>query len=66
MNKNTESGISHFIQSENLLTVRPDKTALEATLQAIESALLCLGEGNIARAAVLLYSALPEDRRPIR
>jgi hypothetical protein len=69
MKQNTaRSGISNFIQSENgyLLTAHPDKTALEATLRAIEGALLCIDEGNTARAAQLLYSALPKDRRPTR
>lgn len=36
----------------------------EDLLQAIEAALLCIDEGNIARAAQLLYQALPPERRP--
>lgn len=35
-------------------------------LKAIEAALMCLDEGNKARAAQLLYSALPEERRQRR
>jgi len=67
MQKN--STIRSFIQDEEgfLLVERDDaQTALEASRRAIEGALLCIGEGNTARAAQLLYSALPKDRRPIR
>ena len=67
MKKNSE--IRKFIQKEDgfMLVERPDaQEALEASLRAIERALLCIDEGNTAGAAQLLYSALPKDRRPIR
>ena len=38
----------------------------EDLLKVIEAALMCLDEGNKARAAQLLYSALPEERRQRR
>lgn len=38
----------------------------EELLKAIQKALLCLGEGNTARATQLLYQALPRDLKPVR
>lgn len=69
MKKNTTSEMSRFVQSEEgylLIGHHEAQAALEAALQAVEAALLCIGEGNTARAGQLLYSALPKDRRPIR
>lgn len=43
-----------------------DKATMEAALKAMEAALLCLNEGNIAGATRVLYSALPMERRPFR
>ena len=35
-------------------------------LKVIQGALLCLSEGNAARAAQLLYNVLPQALRPLR
>jgi hypothetical protein len=69
MKKNTDqSELSKFIQGEDgyLLAEHPDTKALEVALRAVEGALLCLGEGNISRAAQVLYNVLPRDRKPTR
>ena len=64
----TNSEIGSFIKDEGgcLIAEHPDTKTLETAMRAIEGALLCIGEGNTARAAQLLYGALPEDRRPLR
>jgi hypothetical protein len=64
-----KNDISRLIESEDgcmLIGLDAQAAPLETALRAIESALLCIGEGNTARAAQLLYSALPKDRRPAR
>lgn len=71
MKKNTspQSEMSRFLRSEEgYLHTGPlvPAASLEAVLQAVEGALLCIDEGNTSRAAHLLYSALPEDRKPVR
>lgn len=57
--------MKHIQESTSRLEENTGPTREEA-LRAIEAALLCLDEGNVQRAAQLLYSALPKDRRPNR
>lgn len=69
MKKNSDSEIARFINGEDgFLIVGPneDAIALENAMRTMEAALLCIGEGNIARAGQLLYGALPPDRRQAR
>jgi len=69
MKKNSIAELSRFVQSEEgylLVSHNDQATALETAMRAMEAALLCIGEGNIARAGQLLYGALPKERRPLR
>lgn len=56
-----DSFVSHLAKDEESGAQIP-----EELLKAIQKALLCLGEGNTARAAQLLYQVLPKDLRPVR
>jgi hypothetical protein len=51
---------------ENTNPQSSTEPSTEDLLKVIEAALMCLDEGNKARAAQLLYSALPEERRQRR
>jgi hypothetical protein len=69
MKRNSDMRMSNFIQGEEgylFIGPNPADVALETALRAIEGALLCIGEGNTARAGQLLYEALPKDRKPVR
>ena len=58
----SETFVSQLMKDEK--SIAPPSP--EDLMRAIQQALLCLDEGNLARAAQLLYGALPKDLRPIR